>query len=851
MVYGWFASSQGKQCIAKSILACLIVPSAMLAQGRLYPAAKMGGDYMYNYYLPPAPSSTPWAPSWSSDGKWIAASMHGSIWKIDPATGDAVELTAGKTYDSSPDWSRDGKWIVYTADDEHSRIQLRMLNAVTGESHALTADDQIYTDPAFSPDGGRLAYVSTRPNGNFNIFVRPVHEGHWSGEESALTSDHRYPRTRLYVGAFDSNTQPAWTPDGKEILFVSNRENPLGSGDIWRMPAIAGGISKAVPVLHEQSLYRTRPAVSIDGKRFIYSSTAGAADEFDHLYVLPVGGGSPYKMTFGDHDDFHPRWSPDGERIAYISNEGGLPQLWVMDTYGGGKKKIAISKITWKRPAGKLHVRLIDDATGAPTTARIQGPAPDGKFYVPADAYARIGRYGQHVFHATGEFTLTVPAGKMIIEATKGFEYLPAGLDVEIRPDQTAEGTVRLRRMADLAARGWRSGSTHVHMNYGGNLRNTLENLMMMARGEGMDYVDELIANKDNRIMDWQYFEPGGGEHSVSRGDPTVKVIVGEEYRPPFWGHVAYIGLRDHLISPFTTGYEGTGIESLYPSNTDMFRKARAQGAFTTYVHAVGGSVDPVKASLDVAKGFPVDAALGTVDGYEWSQSSQTQLAVWHHALNNDLAIVPVGGEDSISNLHLSKLVGSMRTYAMVGRDFTVDAWLAGLKKGNVFYTSGPLLDFQVNGKSPGETVRLPASGGTVKLTGTVRSIVPLSRAAIYSNGRVIHDIKPGADPHSLTFEQEIKVTGSCWFSLYAQGPANRLLDVNYPEAVTNAVRVYVGDRPIRNRESAQYFIRWIDKLRSMAEEWLWWRSQAEKDHVFSQLAEARKVYERLASEAQ
>ena len=77
------------------------------------------------------------------------------------------------------------------------------------------------------------------------------------------------------------------------------------------------------------------------------------------------------------------------------------------------------------------------------------------------------------------------------------------------------------------------------------------------------------------------------------------------------------------------------------------------------------------------------------------------------------------------------------------------------------------------------------------------------------------------------------------------------MLDSNYPEAATNAVRVYVGDRPIRSRESAQYFIRWIDKLRGMAQDWLWWRSQAEKDHVFAQLAEARKVYERLAIEAQ
>jgi len=47
-----------------------------------------------------------------------------------------------------------------------------------------------------------------------------------------------------------------------------------------------------------------------------------------------------------------------------------------------------------------------------------------------------------------------------------------------------------------------------------------------------------------------------------------------------------------------------------------------------------------------------VDAALGLVDCLEWSGSSRSELAVWHHALNNDLKVAPVGGEDSISSLH-------------------------------------------------------------------------------------------------------------------------------------------------------------------------------------------------------
>ena len=131
--------------------------------------------------------------------------------------------------------------------------------------------------------------------------------------------------------------EPAWTRDGMNLLLVSNRGVPLGSGHVWKVPLEADAMTKAKPVLKEQSLFRTRPDVSIDGKRFIYSSNA-APRQYDNLYVLPVAGGEAYKMTSSSYDDFHPRWSPDGEWIAYISNEGGLPQLGLLETYGGAAR---------------------------------------------------------------------------------------------------------------------------------------------------------------------------------------------------------------------------------------------------------------------------------------------------------------------------------------------------------------------------------------------------------------------------------------------------------------------------------------------------------------------------------
>src|SRR5262245_6037739 len=59
--------------------------STLYAQN--YPAARSGSNYMHNYYLPPAGSSTPWWPTWSPDGQWLAFAMHGSLWRLRIANG--------------------------------------------------------------------------------------------------------------------------------------------------------------------------------------------------------------------------------------------------------------------------------------------------------------------------------------------------------------------------------------------------------------------------------------------------------------------------------------------------------------------------------------------------------------------------------------------------------------------------------------------------------------------------------------------------------------------------------------------------------------------------------------------
>ncbi len=831
-------------------LLLLTVPSIVAQLDTVYPSAKHGGNYMHNFYFPPAPSSTPWAPSWSPDGQSIAVAMSGSIWNIDRETAVATELTYNSKYHSLPNWSPDGRWIVYTADDGGQTIQLEILNVETGETWPLTNDSFIYMDPVFSPTGTKLAYVSTQPNGHFNIYVRSIAEGRWVSDPVAVTKDNNYRKNRLYFGEWDMHLTPSWMPDTEELLLVSNRNVPLGSGNVLRVPAIEDGIEKAQTVLVEQTLYRTQPHVSIDGKRFIYSSTSGAADQFSNLYVQPTNGGEPYKMTFFSHDAFHPRWSPDGEWIAYISNKGGLPQLALLETYGGKQETITISDRRWKRQTGVLSLRT--QTSGHLTGSRIHLTASDGKFYAPPDAYARIGWQNDAIFHSTGISDVTLPVGKTQLVVVKGFEFVPQEMEVEIKPNNVTMVTVELDRMTDMATKGWYSGSTHIHMNYAGNLHNTLENLMMMSEAEDQDVVNELVANKDNRILDYQFFVAGGNPHPLSTQDRLL--IVGEEYRPPFYGHVFFLGLREHLISPFTTGYEGTAIESLYPSNTSMLRKAKAQGATVGYVHAFIGNDDPLDGELGGAKGFMVDAALDTTDAVEWADPNRAGFFPLYAVWNNGLKVTAVGGEDSISNLQRSKLVGSVRTYVFTGdRGLDMQAWLDGVRAGRSFVSSGPLVELTVDGMKPGGTIVLPRGGGTVDLEIDVRSITPLETVTLVFNGESIENFPIGPDRKRVNLQRTLQVANSGWYHLRVEGnPTERFpLDGGFAQAFTNPIWVKVGGQEIRSRSSAEYSIKWIDKLQQMAEEWPGWRSQEERANVFAQFEEARQIYNQFSIEAE
>lgn len=832
------------------IRASVFILLAVAAQAQMQ-RARFASGYMYSYYVPQS-ASTPWRPAWSPDGKEIAFGMSGSLWKIRLGDTTAYELTANLTYDSSPSWSPDGRFIVYTAEDSNG-VNLMLLNVATRESTVLTRGSDIYADPVFSPDGKSIAYVlgiqgaraarravdvnaqEGQPPSGYHVYTLPFDNGK-TGKPTQLTAEHSYGRARLYFSPTDDHISPNWSPNGKEMLLISNRGIPLGSGAIWRMPVEQNAMPKAKMVLREETLYRTQPQWSPDGKRLLYSSHRGS--QFNNLYVLPVEGGEPYQMTFGDWDHFDPRWSPDGERIAYVSNRRGISELRVLRTYGGEDDAIDIQRRVWRRPMGKLEVRI----RGA---ARFYLTGADGKTYTPSTAYMRVaGRASRRdFFHAENRFTVDLPPGVATLEAAKGVEYHPQSKKVDIRQDQVTLVDIDLQRMASMNAAGWWSASDHVHMNYAGNLHNTPENLMMMARAEDLDVVGEKVCNKDHRIFDHQYFT--GKPHALTNSEQILS--FGEEYRPPFYGHINFINLTKHLISPFTTGYEGSAIESLYPSNTDMFLAARKQGAIGGYVHPWSG--DPTRSGYSVARGFPVDLALGSFEYIELHTSANhftSTAPVWHRALNCGFKITASAGEDSILGLHATPIIGSSRLYAYVGDKLEWPQYVEAIRRGRTFVTNGPLLTFTVDGRIPGDEIHLPAEGGTVEVNASVQSIVPLEKLEVYFNGKVIES------SNGSPIRKRIPINQSGWITIRASNSKpQHPVDDSYIVGETSPIYVYKGSQSIRSKADAQYFLTWIDDITKQAQAHPGWRSDRERSHVLSQFQQARKVFEQRAKESQ
>jgi TolB protein len=732
--------------------------------------------------------------------------------------------------------------VVY-ASYAKDAVELWSLNLETKQARQLTQGGAVNVEARFSPDGKRVAFVSTSFHGHFHIFAGQFNDGELKNVQR-LTGETSQPG-RYYYSQFDHEISPAWSPDGSEILFVSNRGHIYGTGGFWRMKAEPG--AEAREIHYEETAWKARPDFSPDGKRIVYASYLG--QQWHQLWVLTAQGGDAFPISYGDFDNVAPRWSPDGKRIAFISNRGGNTSLWTQEIPGGAQRQLSARERRYLHAAGHLQITVLDEA-GQATPARVFVSGEDGRAYAPDDAwmhgddnYVRSERrFEAHYFHTTGNAELTVPTGRVDIEVMKGFEYGFEKNSVTIAAGQSAKLTVPLRPVnlpRDAGSR-WVSGDVHVHMNYGGTYRNTPRNLVAQAAAENLPIVEDLIVNKEQRIPDIAYFSTVPDPASTS----SNLVLHGQEFHTSYWGHLGLLNLQRNFLLPGYAGYPNTAAASLVPTNAMVADLAREQQGLVGYAHPFETVADPFRN----ARELPADVALGKVDYIEVVGFADHRLTaeIWYRLLNCGFRLPAAAGTDAMANYaSLRGPVGLNRVYANVAPGpLKIAPWLDSLKHGRTFATNGPLLGFSLGGLQPGDELHLPAGENTVKFSAWLRSFVPVDHLQVICHGQVVRDLKLEGDRETADVEDTIPISRSGWCLLraWSEKAEHPVLD-QYPYATTSPIYVTVAGSHPQPTEDAAYFVSWIDRLRAEAASSQDWNTAAEKKAVLEMLASARAAY--------
>jgi Tol biopolymer transport system component len=575
----------------------LLIFAALPLLGQREPVLKQINEphsYYYREMYIPQLTTGPSAVAWLPDSQSLVYSMAGSLWRQKITSQASEQLTSGPGYDYQPDCSPDGRWIVYASYFKDA-IELWALDTASKQTHQLTSGGAVDVEPRFSPDGRRLAFVSTSFNGRFHIFVADFADGVLSNVQQ-LATENRSPLPRYYYSAFDHEISPVWSPDGSEILFVSNRDHIYGTGGFWRMKAVPGSPMREIH--YEETTWRARPDFSPDGTRIVYGSYLGR--NWHQLWIMPSQGGDPLPISYGEFDNTNPRWSKDGKQIAFISNRGGNTSLWVQQAQSGAQQEVVISERHYLTPVGRLVITVLD-AAGHTTAARVFVTGSDGRAYAPDnawmnadDSFNRTERPAEaHYFHTVGTAQLSLPLGETKIEVMKGFAYRIARQTATVTANHETHVTARLEPLSvPHDPRGqWMNGDAHVHMNYAGTYRNTPAHMVQQAAAEDLGLVEDLVVNKEQRIPDVSYFRTDSDPASTA----STLLLYGQEFHTSYWGHLGLLGLTRNFIVPGYAAYPGTAAASLVPMNADAADMAHAQGGLFGYVHPFEEVPDPVK----------------------------------------------------------------------------------------------------------------------------------------------------------------------------------------------------------------------------------------------------------------
>jgi eukaryotic-like serine/threonine-protein kinase len=287
-------------------------------------------------------------PVFTPDGRGVIHSSNRggatNIWQLPLDRSPPMRLTTGAGPDVQPTVAASGA-IAFR--NSRWRNVLLVHELERGATRSLFAHAPFIWSPAFSPDGRELAFSRAEVDGRWHVWIIPVA----GGTPRRLTSSDA---GEIYA---------RYTPDGRYLLF----QNWNPPRRVWKVPR-----DGAPPVpLTPEGMDATFADVSPDGRRIVFCRTIESAE---HLYTMPVEGGEPQRL--GDMPGTVPRWSPDGQWIAFAPDRGTADGIFVIRPDGTGLRRLTATggwPVWWGSGAQIGFLALLPDGDQQIRSVTLEG----------------------------------------------------------------------------------------------------------------------------------------------------------------------------------------------------------------------------------------------------------------------------------------------------------------------------------------------------------------------------------------------------------------------------------------------------------------------------------------------
>jgi Tol biopolymer transport system component len=242
------------------------------------------------------------------------------IWTMSPSGGNDVPLTANSpAFDGRASWRADGQKIAFMSDREtlsnptspgfpdDPDFEIFVMDADGSNQTQITFNELDDVVPAWSPNGKRI------------VFARDFDPVRGQSDDDIFTmrangADERNLTRSPGVEDYD----PDWSPDGRRIAWTGERD---GDAEIYTMRPSGSGVQQ-LTFNEGPTQFDGEPNWSPDGRKIAFSSERDAVPETPfqvEIYTMRADGGNQTRLTFDDLSDFLPAWSPDGRKIAFTS----------------------------------------------------------------------------------------------------------------------------------------------------------------------------------------------------------------------------------------------------------------------------------------------------------------------------------------------------------------------------------------------------------------------------------------------------------------------------------------------------------------------------------------------------